>query len=228
MELADRILKYNFDVSLEWFRDNGFITWEKKTEEAYWRWFVDARIPLYFEALSKDKEEIKAAAEKVGLKTDWTHYTGLITYFPSVIHRISDSEYDLFVVSPRDPIITYRFGMQNPYVSEIAEVDPFTLNIIMNKQTAREKKIENGEIVCLENRWGDKVTGRVKVTMLIHPKVIAATGLGSWAKGRPLARGKGVNPNVLLRIDHDNMCPVSGTFEITGVAKVSKYTGGDQ
>jgi hypothetical protein len=56
---------------------------------------------------------------------------------------------------------------------------------------------------------------------LIHPQVVAMTGLGSWAKGRPLSKGKGVNPNKLLRLDQDYVCPITGTLEITASVKVS-------
>jgi len=224
IELADRTLKYNFgkQQGLKWFSDNGFITWEKETEECYWRWFVDARIPIYFENLLEDREEVTMRAQKAGFHMDWGHYSGIIKYFPSVIHRKSDPEYDLFVISPRDPISTYRFSMQNPYINEVALADPFSLNIIMNEGTAAKKRIKDGDTICLENPWGDKVIGRVKLTQLIYPKVVAMTGLGSWAKGRPLARGKGVNPNILLRIDQDHTCPVTGTLEITAKAKAYK------
>ena len=68
----------------------------------------------------------------------------------------------------------------------------------------------------------DKVIGKVKLTQLIHPRVVAVTGLGSWARGTPLARGKGVNPNQLLRIDQDYTCPITGTLEITARAKAYK------
>jgi molybdopterin-containing oxidoreductase family molybdopterin binding subunit len=223
IELADRTLKYNFGNmrGLEWLRDNGFITWDKKPEEAYWRWFIEARIPIYYEGLAEDRKEIAMRAEKVGFHMDWRHYTGLITYFPSIIHSKPDPEYDLFVVSPRDPISSYRFSMQNPYLSEMALRDPFSLNITMNVETAKKKRIRDGDTVFLENRWGDKVSGNVKLTNLIHPQVIAMTGLGSWARGRPLARSKGVNPNKLLRLDQDYVCPITGTLEITAKAKVS-------
>jgi molybdopterin-containing oxidoreductase family molybdopterin binding subunit len=229
VELADRTLKYNFgeERGLEWLRDNGFIIWEKRIEECYWRWFVKARIPIYFESLRQDREEVATRARKAGFHMDWEQYSGTIAYFPSVIHRDPDPGFDLFVVSPRDPISTYRFSMQNPYINEVARTDPFSLNIIMSEETAAKKRIGDGDTICLENRWGDKVLGRVKLTQLIHPRVVAMTGLGSWAKGRPLARGKGVNPNVLLRIDQDHTCPVTGTLEITAMVKAYK-TGASQ
>jgi anaerobic selenocysteine-containing dehydrogenase len=223
IELADRTLTFNFGPKrgLEWLRDNGFITWEKKTEEAYWRWFIDARIPIYWAGLTEDREEISWRAEKAGFHMDWNQYTAMVTYFPSVIHLESDGEYDLFVVSPRDPISTYRFNMQNPYIREVAQRDPFALTIAMNSATAKKKGIRDGDTISLENKWGDKVTGEVKITHLIHPRVVAMTGLGSWAGGRPIARGKGVNPNQLIRIDQKYTCPITGTLEITSKARVS-------
>jgi len=226
IELANRTLKHHFgeERGLEWFRDHGFITWEKRPEEGYWRWFVDARIPIYFETHEEDREEIRERAETVGFHMDWSQYTGLVSYFPSVIYTepAFDSEYDLLVISPRDPLSTHRFSMQNPYISEMALVDPFTLNITMNAETAKNKGIKDGDIICLENRWGDKVTGKAKLSQLIHPGVVAATGMGGWAKGRPIAQGKGVNPNILLKADQDHICPITGVIEITARAKAYK------
>lgn len=222
IELADRTLRYNFGDAqgLEWLRDHGFITWDKKTEEAYWRWFVEARIPLYYAGLIEEKEDIAKRAEAAGFRMDWNHYTGLITYLPSVIHADINSEYDLFVISPRDPISSYRFSMQNPYTIEMAQRDPFSLNIAINAKTAAKKDIKEGDTIYLENKWGDRVAGHAKLTRLIHPRVLAMTGLGSWARGRPLARGKGVNPNQLIRIDQDHVCPITGTLEITAKVRV--------
>ena len=92
----------------------------------------------------------------------------------------------------------------------------------MNAETARKKGINDGDTIWLENQWGDKVTGTVKLSQLVHPKVVAAVGLGSWAKGMPIARGKGINPNALLRQDQHRFCPLSGSAEPT--ARVKAYT----
>jgi anaerobic selenocysteine-containing dehydrogenase len=80
--------------------------------------------------------------------------------------------------------------------------------------------VEDGDIICVESHWGDKVEGRVKLSRLVHPSVLAVVGLGGWAKGRPIAKGKGVNFNTLLRSDHKHMCPVVGSMEITSRLKV--------
>jgi len=226
IELVDRTLKYHFgnERGVEWFRDNGFLTWKKRPDESYWRWFVDARVPIYYEEVEEDREESIKKAQEIGFRLNWDYFTGMTTYFPSIIHTDlpPDSEYDLFVVSQRDPLMTYRFTAHNPYIDDAASRNPYTHNIAMNAETARKKGIRDGDTIWLENQWGDKVTGTVKLSQLVHPKIVAAVGLGSWAKGMPIARGKGINPNALLRQDQHRFCPLSGSAEPT--ARVKVYT----
>ena len=93
----------------------------------------------------------------------------------------------------------------------------------MNVATAKEKGIRDGDTICLENRWGDKIVGRVKLTQFTHPKVVAAVGLGSWARGNPISRGKGVNPNALIRGDQHHFCPISGSAEPSVRVKAYKH-----
>jgi len=226
MELVDRVLQYHFgkERGLEWFRDNGFMTWKKRPEECYWRWFIDARVPVYYEEVEEDRVESRKKAESVGFHLNWDYFTGMTSYFPSIIHTEvpPDSEYDLLVISQRDPLMTYRFTAHNPYINAAASVNPYTYNITMNAETAKKKGIKEGDTICLENRFGDKQTGRVKLSQLVHPGVVAAVGLGSWAKGMPIAQGKGINPNALLRQDQHRFCPLSGSAEPTARVKAYK------
>ena len=76
-------------------------------------------------------------------------------------------------------------------------------------------------MVCLENFRGNKATGRVKLSRLIHQQAVAVVGLGGWAKGRPVALGKGTNFNELLVADHKHIDPLCGAFEIC--VKVKAY-----
>ncbi len=225
-EFTDRVLKFYFgdEKGLDWFRENGFITWKKRPEEAYWRYHVNARVPMYFETVAKNKPKIKEICESLGMRMNWDYYTPLISYFPSVIFTElpPDSEYDLMGVSYRDVLHTHRHMLENPFVDEMSTTNPYTYNIVMNAETAKKKGIEDTDIICVESHWGDKVEGQVKTSLLIHPQVIGVVGLGGWAKGRPIAKGKGVNFNALLRADHKHMCPVVGSLEI--VSRVKAYT----
>ena len=200
------------------------MNWKKRPEECYWRWFVNARIPMYYEEVEEEKELSRQKAEQIGFRLNWDYFTALTSYFPSVIYTElpPDSEYDLLVVSQRDPLMTYRFTAHNPYINEAASINPYTYNIAMNADTGKKKGIKDGDTICLENRWGDKQTGQVKLSELVHPGVVAAVGLGSWAKGKPIAIGKGINPNALLRQDQHHFCPLSGAAEPTARVKAYK------
>jgi anaerobic selenocysteine-containing dehydrogenase len=226
VELVDRVLQYHFGKKrgLEWFRDNGFLNWNKRPEECYWRWFVQARVPMYYEEIEQEKDEIRKRAEGIGFNLNWDYFTGMTSYFPSVIYTElpPESEYDLLVISQHESFMYGRFSAHNPYLNAMALRNPYTYNITMNADTARKKGIKDGDTICLENRWGDKQTGTVKLSQLIHPGVVAAVGLGSWAKGEPIARGKGINPNALLRQDQHHACWISGSAEPTARVKAYK------
>jgi anaerobic selenocysteine-containing dehydrogenase len=225
-EFTDRILKYYFGEKrgLEWFMEHGFITWNKRPEECYWRYFIDARIPIYYETNERDKEKIREIAEKIGIHMNWDHYTPLPSYFPPVIYTElpPDSEFDLVAFSPHDVLHTHRYSAENPWVDEMSSINPYAYNIVMNGETAKNKGIKDGDAICVENHWGDKVTGRVKLTQAAHPQVMAIVGLGSWAKGMPVAQGKGVNFNELLRADHKHMCPILLAQEVAVRVKAYK------
>ncbi|MDZ7698314.1 MAG: molybdopterin-dependent oxidoreductase [Deltaproteobacteria bacterium] len=228
-EFTDRVLKFYFgeDKGVEWFKENGYITWEKNSDEAYWRYHVDARIPMYFETVAQNKPKTKEICEEIGIHFNWDYYTPLISYFPSVIYTElpEDSEYDLIGVSYRDVLHTHRFFLENPLVDEMSASNPYTYNVVINADTAKEKGLADGDWIAVKSHWGDKVEGRVKTSQLVHPKVLAVVGLGGWAKGRPIAKDKGVNFNELLRADYKHMCPVVGSFEICSRLKAYKIKG---
>jgi anaerobic selenocysteine-containing dehydrogenase len=224
-EFTDRALKFYFgkERGLSWFMDHGFIGWDKKPEECYWRYFVDARVPVYYEINEHDREPVKKRAEKIGMHMEWDQYTPLISYFQSVMYKDAPegSEFDLVAVSPRDSLHTQRFSAENPWVDEMSLNNPYAYNIIMHTDTAKEKGIKEGDVICLENFRGDKIKGKAHLSQLIHRQAVAMIGLGGWAEGRPIARGKGTNFNVLLPADHRHIDPICGSFEIN--VKVKAY-----
>lgn len=228
-EFTDRVLKFYFgkEKGVEWFHKNGVVTWEKKPEEAYWRYFVPARVPLYFETVPYNKIKAKPICEKIGLNFNWDYYSPLIQYFPSVTYTElpPDSEYELLGVSYRDVLQTHRHFLENPLVDEMSAGNPYTFNIVMSEEAAKKRGIEDGDIVGVENHHGNKVEGRVKLSKLVHPRIVAIVGLGGWAKGRPIAKGKGINFNELLRADYKHMCPVVGSLEIVPRLKAYKIKG---
>jgi molybdopterin-containing oxidoreductase family molybdopterin binding subunit len=231
-EFSDRTLKYLFgpEKGLEWFKKNQFITWKKKVEEAYWRWFIDARAPIYLEFLEHDRDLLRNLGQKVGIEMEWERYAGPIGYARSILYSDDiPAEFDMIVFSFKDIGVTGSVSPQNPWLNEVLSTNPYTYNLMMNTETAKNKGISDGDFIVLENPESDTVTGRVKLMKGIHQQTVGCCGhLGSWAKGKPVARGKGVNMNTLLRLTHKHLCPITLAPETCWRVKIYKAKGDDR
>ncbi|MBW2028536.1 MAG: molybdopterin-dependent oxidoreductase [Deltaproteobacteria bacterium] len=214
-DIADRALRNLFGDKhdLEWFKEHGFLRWPKKVEEAYWRYFIDARVPIYIEYLLDVGAKLKEIDGATGLGVDLSQYTPLISWFPCTIHR-GDSEYDLYCYSYRDVLHTGSSTMEQPWLDEASRMNPYTYHITINSRTASEKGIRDGDLVEIESAYGRKVRGPVKLMEGQHPRTIGiAACSGHWAKGMPIARGKGTNFDTLIENDLEHCDPVSLNLE---------------
>jgi molybdopterin-containing oxidoreductase family molybdopterin binding subunit len=113
--------------------------------------------------------------------------------------------------------------MENPWLNEISEEDPYTYTIQLNVETAKKKGIKSGDVVWLENTKGHKTQGRVYLTEGIRPDHVGiAACAGHWARGQPIAKGKGVFFNELLEVDKEHTCPLSLGQDICVAVKIYK------
>jgi len=227
-EVGDRVVKSLFgpEHDWEWFKKHGFIRWPKRVEEAYWIWFLDVRVPIYMEYLVHMREEVEKINKETGLNIDLSQYTPLTSYFPCTIHKLNNPEYDLYCYSYRDILHSGSATMEQPWIDEASRMNPYTYNITMDVDTARKKGIRDGDTIEVETYQGRKVTGTVKLLEGQHPQTlgIAATA-GHWAKGQPIARGKGANFDTLLPIDLEHVDPICGNIETAVRVKVRKVKG---
>lgn len=224
-EICDRVLRSHFgeEHDLAWFKRNGYISWPKKVEEAYWRWFADVRVPIYYEFMKNLGEETEKLSESIGIHLDWRHYTPLPEYFPCVSHEEADPTYDLYAFNYRDILHTGSTTPENPFIDEVSQMNPYTYNIVINADTAKKKGLKDGDYVAIGSPKGRMVKGHIRLMKGIHPECIAIAGtFGRWAKGEPIARGKGVCFDTLLEIDFDHMDPVSLSQDTCVKVKVHK------
>ena len=223
-EMTDRVLKARFgnDHDLEWFRENGFVRWEKKPEEAYWRWFVNARASVYHEWLVDQGEKVKAICQPKGYELDWQQYVPLISYFPAASHKTRNSECDLFAFGYRDILHNASTTQEIPWLFEASEMNPFTFNVVMNTGTAEAKGIRDMDTVYIENEVGQRIKVKIHTVESIHPQCIAmAHGSSHWLKGH-IAEGKSGLLNALLMVEDKYFCPVSQAIETSVRVKVYK------
>lgn len=222
-EICDAELKTNFgpERGLDWFKKHGVIKWPKKPEEVYWRPFVDVRVPVYWEFLVPLYDKISAITEPRGLKLPREYYEPLPDFLPCLSHTCCTPGFDFYAFYYRDSIHTNSFTMENPWLDEAAQLDPFSYTIAINGDTGRSKGLKDGELVWVESEKGRRVKGRVRLTQAIHPEGLGiAACAGHWGDGMPVAKGKGVFFNELLELDWAHASPINLNLDLCARVKV--------
>jgi molybdopterin-containing oxidoreductase family molybdopterin binding subunit len=113
--------------------------------------------------------------------------------------------------------------MEQPWLDEASMMNPYTYNITMNIDTARAKGLKDEDIIELATPYGRKVKGTLRLMEGQHPQTVGiAACSGHWAKGQPIARGKGTNFDILLELDSKHVDPYSGNIETSVRVNVKK------
>jgi anaerobic selenocysteine-containing dehydrogenase len=222
-QIGDRFLPWIYGKDWRKIKDQGYATWKKPIEDVYWRWEIPSRVPLYMEFLIRSRDLVRKTCEEKDLNLEWQQYTPIPSWFWPVCHKELDQEYDLLGFSYRDVLHCNTNTYQNPWMDEVSRLCPYTCTITIHPSVARAKGLEDGDLIWMENRYGAREKGRVKVMEGQHPKTLGIAGQGGlFAKGRPIAIGKGSNfckilPNHLKHYD-----PVAGNIETAVALKVYK------
>ena len=183
-------------------------------------------MPIYSEFLLDIKDKVEEIVKETGIEIDTSQYTPLISWFPCTIHRVESPEYDLYCYSYRDTLHTGSHTMEQPWLDEASQMNPYTYNITMNRETARQKGLKDGDLVEVESAAGYKVSGTLKTMEGHHPQTMGmAACSGHWGKGMPIARGKGSNFNTLLSFNLQKVDPIVLTPENCVRVKVRKVEG---
>ncbi len=209
-EICDLELKGNFGPQrgLEWFKEHGLIKWKKQPEEVYWRPFVDVRVPVYWEFMVSMWEKINAICEPRGVNIPQEYYDPLPDFLPCRSHQCQKPGFDFYAFYYRDTIHTNSFTMENPWLDEAAELDPFSYYVAIHAEVGKKKGLRDGQSVWVESESGRKVKGRIRLTQAVHPEGLGiAACAGHWGKGMPVAKGKGVFFNELLELDFAHVSP---------------------
>ncbi|MFC2071157.1 molybdopterin-dependent oxidoreductase [Chloroflexota bacterium] len=228
-EIVDHGFKGNFgpEHGLEWFKENGLIHWPKKTEEVYWRPFINARTPIYFEHLLTVGEEVEKIKKECGiLGFPTSDHQPIPDWKPCASHEEKRPEFDLYSTYYRIPFQTFSSTYNNPWLDEVSRMDPYVYNIAINTETAKKKSIKSGDLVILESAGtGSKVEGKVVLTEGVHPEVVAfCSGGGHWSKRLPIAsqRGKGINPDWLFPLSWESVDSISLNLDTCTKVKLTK------
>lgn len=213
-ELIDSILKSNIDEEhgLEWFRaNNGVYTYPRKADEVYiWADGRPGRVPIYGDFMLACKERVEEKVTELGIPWETDDYQPFPDWKPCCDFEVTDPDYSFLPVYYTDAINTDTFGMQNAWINEINEANPYAYTIEMNKTTADSMGLQSGDEVRLLNKEGVSIEGKLATSESIHPSCVSVIGghWGSRSEYMPIAQGKG-SPIVHLipgqdasRLDH--------------------------
>ncbi len=224
-EICDLELKNVFgpEKGLDWFKENGVMKWPKKPEEVYWRHFVDVRVPIYWEWMPKLYEDKMAVLGPAGLSLPREYFDPLPDWLPCPSHKCEGEDFDLYAFYYRDIIHTNSYTMENAWLDEVAQMDPFSYTVAINAELGAKKGLASGDSVRVESEAGRHVDGKVRLTQAIHPEGLAIAALcGHWSDGMPIAKGKGLFFNELLELDWDHASPSNLNLDLCAKVKISK------
>jgi molybdopterin-containing oxidoreductase family molybdopterin binding subunit len=227
-ELCDKAVTQHFGAQYdwEWFKKNGFISWPKKVEEVYWRCFKDVRSHIYWEFLIGVGEKMEKITKEAGLgeSIEWKNFTPVPRWYPVPAHK-ADGQFDLYAFSWADATHVNTNTAEQPWIDEASNMNPFTYFVNMNADTAAQKGLKAGDRVEIESWRGLKVQGVLQVRKGQHPQTLNIMGVaGHWAKGLPIAKGKGVNFNSLIELRFSDLDPICGTLDPLVKVKVTRIS----
>ena len=212
----------------KWFTEHGFIGWPKKKEEVFWRYYKkDVRIQLYWEFMIRCREKTKEIVEEAGLEGyfdfDWDVYDPCPKWFPNDFNIADKEEYPFYAFSFSESFHSNSNNQEIPWVDEISRLNPFTYYVNMNTKSAEAIGLKTGDLIEITTHRGHTTKGRIQTRESIHPECIGIMGVsGHWAKGMPIAKGKGVHFNKLLEFSIKSMDPLTATVDIGVKCKVKK------
>lgn len=227
-DLCNRAVTHYFgkEHDWNWFKAHGGIHWKKSIDEVYWRQYRDCRVQVYWEWMIDYKSKTEAVAKNINFmdRLRWEAYDPMPVWYPIRPHEIDDPDYDLFAFSWEPPEHSNANTQEQPWIDEVAHTHPFDFFININEETGRRKGLKPGDKVRVTSAVGGRsVEGYVQLRKGIHPDCLNMIAVaGHWAKGMPIARGKGTNFNSLITVFFKDCDPISMNTEPCLKVKIEK------
>jgi len=216
-EILDRRARayYGDDHGLEWFKNNGYNLSPMEMYQTY----GNLRLPFYFEYIKRLSDEVKNNMEKHGIEWDMSGYTPLPVWKSGPLDKKSD-EYDMYAISFKSNIINFADTVTVSWINEICDKDPNHQGILINRETAENKGIKDGDLIEVES-VEDKIVGIARLTEGIHPEVVGISNFITRWKGHPNIKTN--TPfNALLPSSSEYLDFSTGTYETDARVRIRK------
>lgn len=207
---------------LDWFKKNNgaFYTKAYPVQQYYGATkYPNIRVPIYLEEWNVFRgylnEELSTKGITLKPSNDFMlSYLSPVPYWhPHPEHLVTDTEMDLYCINYKN--MQHHYGTQNAWAMELTEAqDPYSMNVVMNAETAAQKGLKDGDRVEIESFVGGKVQGVIKTSQCIHPKVTAIGGcFGHRSININPTALKGPNFNALLKLSDELMDPLATNID---------------
>ena len=225
-EMIDRALKAHLGPSRgwSWFMEDGLYLRERPPEKMYPGAFREGRIHLYYEFMIKAGREVEKVTRDLGIPWDTSDYLPLPEWKPCPSFDAASQEFDMYLVNYKIPQQGFSVtDRSNPLLQQLTDRHRDN-DLLINSETAKQKGIVDGATIEVENTKGVRVSGRARVTELVHPEVIACQGsAGRFARGvAGGGRGVGVHFNDMIIFDEQHVDYVTAALDACVRVKVSE------
>ncbi|NIN96380.1 MAG: molybdopterin-dependent oxidoreductase [Anaerolineae bacterium] len=231
-EITDRRFKraHGEEYGLEWFREHGYRKPKIELKEHYYEATErpQPRYNMYLEYMVWVRERYREFLEENGIELRPSNQFVLDYYRPlpdhiSKAYEDLPPEYDLYCVHYKTMLHSMATFMDNPWIEEhTRRYDPYSMNIMINPEAARQRGIKNGDLIWVESPFG-KTSGEAAVTKLTRPDTVAISGLfGATSPHLPPETREGPIFNALCWADEYWRDPLTGNQENTMKVKVYK------
>ncbi|MBI2989522.1 MAG: molybdopterin-dependent oxidoreductase [Deltaproteobacteria bacterium] len=228
-EIVERRMRSMFgeDHDLRWFREHGLVTWERTPAERYPRGVLKMpRVPVYFPYLLDRAQELKEVLDQLGLNWDLSTYRPVPVWYGCWSHQSRQSD-QLFVVNYKLPFQTSTTTQYNTWLAELSKRHRLALYVMLNRKTASDRDIADGDVIELLGTNGYKACGVARLSECVHPDVVAiASCFGHWSRGRQTDSDRGVNFNSFIPLDIRGMEMLSGDYDQCALVTVRKLRKG--
>lgn len=144
------------------------------------------RHSFYIERLPRTAAKLREGLREAGIthpaytdqeKEFFRFYTGIPFWFPSRSHVEVPERFDMYVINWKTSFRIHGTGgnAANPWLNEMREMDPYEINVHINPATAKAKGLSDKQEVWIESS-NAKIKGRLRLTELIHPRVLGVPG----------------------------------------------------
>ncbi len=225
-EIVDRILKNNHgaDKGLGWFAQHGLELNHKLGPEDFYGYakYHNLRVPIYFEEFVGWREELASQLPSLEMPLQWSSdyvlwsYRPIPDFRPHPEHKVDPTIFPFYAINWKNMQL-FMGNNDVPWTIELTEqFDPYSMNVIINKDTARRLALKDGDLVRLNSMGGNSIEGVIKTSALVAPNVLGIPGAyGARSRNiHPWAR-VGPNFNALWKLDEAYMDPETNRLDLT-------------